>query len=170
MNANYRKLLKFTIFLLTSILIASVSAATYKYMFINGTVTVSTTTGLVWVKGSDAPASTSIAGGSVSLPFTIQNGTVMNFTYCLYLKNLDASSHPVQINVTTAANPTLYNGFHIMIYNNASQTLIHTLNALTTDSYSSTITSSQVWRLLFDIDAKSTATGSDTFVLEFTYQ
>jgi hypothetical protein len=170
MNTNYRKLLKFATLLVTSILIASVSATTYKYMFINGTVTISTTTGLNWVKGSDAPTGTNIAGGSVSVPFTVQNGTAMNFTYCLYLKNLDTSSHPVQINVTTPATSSLYDKFNIMIFNNASQTFIHTLNALTTDSYSSTITSSQIWRLLFQINAKSTASGSDTFVMEFTYQ
>jgi len=167
---NYRKIFKFATLLLTAMLIATVSAATYKYMYIDGSVTISTTTGLKWVEGTDAPSGTSIAGSTVTLPLTAQNGTPTNFTYCLYLQNLDASDHPVVINITSAANSTLYDEFNLMIFNNSTEAHIDTLIVTTTDSYSGTITSSTVWRLTFEVSAKASSSGSDTFDVQFRYE
>ncbi|MBS7633427.1 hypothetical protein KEJ15_07430 [Candidatus Bathyarchaeota archaeon] len=170
-NMTYRKVIKILSLLITSALIATVSAATYKYMYIDGSVTISTTTGLKWVEGSDAPSGTSIAGSTVTLPLSVQNGTPINFTYCLYLQNLDTTAnHSLLISVTNDANTTLYDEFNIFIFNNASGSYIDTINVLTTDSCSGSILTSEVWRLTFEVAAKASASGTDTFDIQVRYE
>jgi hypothetical protein len=170
MKENYRKIFKFATLLLTAMLIATVSAATYKYMYIDGSVSISTTTGLKWVKGIDAPSGTSIAGSTVTLPLTVQNGTTINFTHCLYLENLDAFNHSVVIDITSAADSGLYDEFNLMIFNNSTEAHIDTLIVTTTDSYSGNITDNALWRLTFEVAATPSASGSDTFDVQFRYE
>jgi hypothetical protein len=140
-------------------------------MYIDGSVTFTTGTGLKWVEGTDAPASTSIAGSTATLPFTAKNGTTANYTYCLYLQNLDSSNHSLLISVTNDATASYYDEFNMFIFNNATEASIDVINILTTDSYSGNITASAVWRLTFEVGAKSTSTtGSDTFDIQFRYE
>jgi len=172
MKAYKKKILKLVTLLMTSLMIGYASAATYKYLYIDGSVSFTTGTGLRWVEGSDAPASTSISGTTVTIPFQVQNGTPTNFTYCLYLENLDASSHSILINVTNDATSSYYDEFNIFIFDNDTDTYIATLNVLDgTSSYDGTISGSAIWRLTFEITAKSTTTsGSDEFDLQFRYE
>ncbi|NWF86447.1 hypothetical protein HXY32_01315 [Candidatus Bathyarchaeota archaeon] len=171
MKFNYKKSLKFVTMLVTALLIAIVSAQIYNYMYIDGSVSFTTGTGLKWVQGADAPSGTSIAGATVTLPFTARNGTVANYTYCLYLQNLDNSSHSILISVTNDATASYYNEFNMFIFNNATGTQIDVVNLLTTDSYSGTVGALAVWRLTFEVYTKSTTTsGSDTFDIQFRYE
>ena len=171
MNMNYKKSLKIVTLLITALLIATASAAVYNYMYIVGSVSFTTGTGLKWIKGADAPASTSIAGATVTLPFAARNGTTANYTYCLYIQNLDSSTHPLVINVTTYPIASYYDKFNIFLFDNATGTQIKVMHLLTTDSYSGTIDVLAVWRLTFEIAAKSTkTTGSDIFNIQFRYE
>jgi hypothetical protein len=171
MKFNYKKNLKLIVLLLSSLMIAMVSAQIYNYMYIDGSVTFTSGTGLKWIKGADAPAGTTIAGATVTLPFTAQNGTTANYTYCLYVKNLDASTHSVLISVTNDATASYYDEFNMFIFNNATSTQIDVINVLTTDSYSGTIGVSAAWYLTFEVGAKSTTTsGSDTFDIQLRYE
>jgi hypothetical protein len=171
MKLNYKKNLKFVTLLITALLIATASATVYNYIYINGSVTFTSGTGLKWIEGPDAPTSTSILGSIVTLPFTVQNGSTTNYTYCLLVQNLDASDHPLLISVTTEANSSYYDEFNIFVFNNATGTQIDMLNLLTNDSYSGTISASATWHLTFEIIAKSTSTtGSDAFYVQFRYE
>jgi hypothetical protein len=171
MKINYKRSLKFVTLLIASLLIASASATVYNYMYINGTVTFGTGTGLRWNKGIDAPSGTTIAGASVTLPFTAKNGTTANYTYCLYVQNLDASSHPILISVTNDATAGYYDEFNMFIFNNATGTQIDVIDLLTSDSYTGTVAASAIWRLTFEVAAKSTQTsGNDAFIIEFRYE
>ncbi|HVO36945.1 MAG TPA: hypothetical protein VMT01_02100 [Candidatus Acidoferrum sp.] len=172
MRINYKKSLKIITLLVASILIASASAATYTYMYINGSVTISST-GLTWIKGDGASAGTTISGSTATVALSISNGTTTNFTNYLYMKNLDASTHSLMINITTAATASLYetNGFNISIYNNATQAYVGSLDVLSTSSYySGTFPASGVWHFVFQVATKTDASGSDSFNVQFTYQ
>jgi len=171
MKINYKKNLKFVTLLITALLIATVSAQVYNYMYIDGSVSFTTGTGLKWIEGADAPSGTSIAGATVNLPFTARNGTTANYTYCLYIQNLDNSTHSLLISVTNDATAGYYDEFNMFVFNNVTGTQIDVINLLTSDSYSGTMGALAVWRLTFEIAAKSTQTsGSDTFDIQFRYE
>jgi hypothetical protein len=171
MKINYKRNLKFVTLLIASLLVATASATVYNYMYINGSVSFGTGTGLRWNKGSDAPSGTTIAGASVTLPFTAKNGTTANYTYCLYVQNLDSSAHPILISVTNDATAGYYDEFNMFIFNNATGTQIDVIDLLTSDSYTGSVDASAIWRLTFEIAAKSTQiSGSDTFSLQFRYE
>lgn len=174
MKMDYKKTLKLITLLLSSLLIATVSAQVYTYMYIDGSVTISTDKGLRWVQGDSAPSGTSIAGSTVTLPLAVNNGTTTNFTHVLYLQNLDASAHSVLINITTAATSSKYetNGFNLTIYTNSTTpTYIGQLDVLSTSSYySGSIAVSEVWHITFELYTKTDASGSDSFDVQFRYE
>ena len=171
MNAKYKKSLKIVTLLASTLLIATASAQIYRYMFIEGTVTIGNT-GLTWIEGDSAPSGTDITGNTATLPLDVSNGTLANFTHVLYLENLDASDHDLTIEITDAANPTLYEtlGFNATISTNSTGALVDTLNVLTTDSYSGTIPASTVWEVSFQIQTAVDASGSDDFSMQFSYE
>ena len=163
--------MKLLTLLISTLLIATASATIYKYMYIDGSVDISTSTGLKWVKGSDAPSSTTIAGSTVTLPLLVNNGTPVNFTYCLYLVNLDsAKNHSLTIEVTTASGTTDFIKFNLMLFENVSSTHIHTLDVTTTGSYVDTIVQSDVWRFTFEVYATPSASGLVYFDIDVTYE
>lgn len=55
MKINYKKSLKLVTLLITSLLIATVSAEVYRYMYIYGTITVGSPK-LIWLEGEDVTA------------------------------------------------------------------------------------------------------------------
>ncbi|MEM3873909.1 MAG: hypothetical protein QXU45_02090 [Candidatus Bathyarchaeia archaeon] len=171
MKTNFRKMLKFSVLLVSSLLIATASAAYYRYLNIQGFVSVGPG-GLIWVKGVEQAGTVTISGSTATVSFTLTNGTTNDITGHLYLKNLDNINHSIVINVTDAANQTYYTTFEIRIYNNATGASIAALNALSTSSYySGTITANAVWHITFYIVTKSDASvTNDTFALQFRYE
>jgi hypothetical protein len=171
MKTNIRKILKLSVLLVSSLLIATASAAYYRYLYIQGYVTIGPG-GLVWVKGIEEAGTVSISGSTATVSFSLSNGTENNITQHLYLKNLDNKNHNVVINVTDAANQMYYTTFDIKIYNNVTGAHIATLNALSTlSSYSGTIAANAVWHITFYIETKPDAqVTNDTFALQFRYE
>ncbi len=172
MQLNHRKIFKIATLLLTSAIIASVSAATYRYMYIDGNVSISQT-GLKWVKGDGAGSAVTIASSTATVSLTVSNGTTTNFTNYLYISNLDASSHSIVVNITHAATSAYYEtlGFNITLYNTSTGAHIDTLDALTTDSYAGTIDASAAWHVTFELETKADSTGnSDDFDVQFMYE
>jgi len=55
MKMNYKKTLKFVTLIITSLLIATVSAQIYRYMYIDGSVTISSAK-MIWILGDNAPS------------------------------------------------------------------------------------------------------------------
>lgn len=171
MNAKYKKSLKIISLLAASLLIATASAQIYKYMFISGSVNITTDTGIVWVLGEEASAESSIAGSTATISLDVANGTIANFTHVLYLQNQDASAHSMTINVTDAATSSLYDSFNVTVTVNATGALVDQLDALTTDSYAGSMDASAIWQVSFEIQTKVDATAqTDTFSLQFTYE
>jgi len=171
MKLNYKKSLKLITLLITSLLIATVSAQAYRFLYIEGTVSISTT-GLKWVEGDSGGSDVTITGSTAAVTLSISNGTTANFTHYLYLENLDASDYTLIINITSAASSSLYesNGFNMTIYNNSTEAHIDTLDVLTTDSYSGTVTASVVWHITFEVATATDASGSDNFTIQFRYE
>lgn len=172
MELNHKKALKLIVLLLSSLLIATVSAQAYRFMYIGGTVTITPGTGLGWVKGDKASAGTSIAGSTATVSLSIGNGTIANFTHYLYLKDLNSTGFSVVINITDAATTSFYeaNGFNMTIYDNSTQAYIDTLNVLTTDSYSGSIGADVVWHITFEVATLTDANGGDSFDIQFRYE
>jgi len=117
MNVNYKKCLKIVTLVITAVLIGSVSAATYSYMYIQGGGSI-TSGGLSWATGEDAPAGATVVGAYVTnMNFSIPVDSDMNFTDSLHLINADTSPHTFGIESTvTAGNASKFSAFDMVIY------------------------------------------------------
>lgn len=173
MKINYKRSIKFVTLLITALLIATVSAQVYRYMYIDGSVSVGTAK-LVWIKGPDAPSSATVTGSTVTMPFDVEPGTPQNFTYCLYLNNSDTADHNMTISVTTAVTAD-FDEFKIHIYINSTQTFVDTLDVTTSDSYetytgNSPLSAGEAYRMTFELAPSTTASGSYDFDIEVEYE
>jgi hypothetical protein len=171
MNTKYKKSLKLVSLLITAIIIGTVSATTYNYMYMNGSVTIGTAK-IVWLAGSDAPGDTSITGGTVTMDLDVQPGVAQNFTEALFLKNQDTVGHALNITVTTSLLTADFDTANAYISTNSSGSwaYLDTLTLTTTsDQYSATLTAGNYYRLTFEIQAKTNASGTKSFVLQVTY-
>jgi hypothetical protein len=177
MNMNYKKTLKFVTLLITSLLIATVSAQTYVYMYINGSVTIGSEQ-LVWIAGASAPGDISIAGGTVTLDLDVQPDFEQNFTECLFLKNQDGSDHNMTISITTAASAATFDWFYADIYENSTSSWVYvdTLDITNSaDSYETYTTNTPLvsggfYRFTFALKAKTGTSGTHDFDLKVTYE
>ena len=173
MKINYKKSLKFVTLLITALLIATVSAATYRYMYIEGGVTV-TSAKLIWLKGSDVP-NCNITGSTAALAVNIEQGTPVNFTEALFMKNTNASgSFSYTISITQALSPSSdFERAKMHIYENytipSSWTYLHTLDLTNaTDSYSDSLSYGKYLRMTLEFNA-TIATGTSNFKVQVQY-
>jgi len=173
MKTNCKKILKMSILLVSSLLIATASASYYRYLCIQGTVSISAG-GLAFVKGVELAGTVNIVGSTADIALSLNNGTTNDITNHLYLKNLDAEkSYDVTINITDDANSSYYSTFEVKIYDNSTGNPIASLNALSKGDSSGlkTIAGGGVWHITFYIVTLSTAeVSNDTFALQFTYE
>lgn len=176
MNFNYRKSLKLLTLLITSILIATVSASTYVYMYIDGSITIGTAK-LVWIEGLDAPEDVVISGGTVIMNLDVQPGLRQNFTDCLFLKNQDSAAHNLTITVTTSVSSVTFDEFYIHIYKNETTwAYVDTLDGtISNDQYSTypgdtPLIAGGFYRLAFQIKADASASGTVDFDICVTYE
>ena len=117
MRLNYKKSLKLATLLITAIIIGTASAVTYSYMYIKGSVTISSAE-LIWLKGSDVP-NCNITGSTVSLAVNVEQGTPINFTNALFLKNANATGYfNYTISVAEPLSPTDFETAKMYIYQN----------------------------------------------------
>jgi len=119
MKINYKKSLKMITLLITSILIAAVSAQVYSYMYIEGSGEITTLGGMKWEKGTTAPAGATIDGYYVrTLNLSIPKNTFKNFTDCLRLINNDTGYHTFSVEITeVGGNTTKFTTFNLAVYN-----------------------------------------------------
>lgn len=169
-NIRGKKSLKFLFLVLTSLLISIVSATVYNYMYIQGTVTIGAAQ-IVWVLGSGAPSGTTITGGLVTMGLTAQPGLNQTTTYCLYLKNNNATkTYNMNITITTPLSTTFFNSANIYLYNNATSAYITSIAMTAATTYTTTLAGNGVDRLDFQIHAKnSTTSGQYAFDVRVTY-
>jgi len=115
MEVNYKKLLKVSVLLLSSVIIGAVSAANYGYLYIQGTVTVGTRN-LQWVKDGSP-----VTGDTASITLNVEQYTPTNITGRLFLNNTDSSnSYSLTLTVTSAASSTDFDNLTIYVYRNGT--------------------------------------------------
>jgi len=176
MKTNYKKIIKIVSLIISSLLIASASAATYRYMFIDGSTTVGAAK-LLWIEGDDAPAGTTISGSTVTVDFNVEPGTPQNFTNCLYLKNLDSVPHNMTLSVTSTISSGNFTEFGIHIYDNSTSSwvFVDTLDVTTSDSYetytgNTPLGSMSYYLMTFEIAANVSASGTYNFDIQIEYE
>jgi len=179
MNVDYKKSLKIVTLLLSAIIIASVSAATYNYMYIDGSITVGSAK-LIWIAGADAPGDITLAGGTVTMDLDVQPGVNQNFTEALFLKNQDTASHNLTITVTTALSSDDFDIANAFIYENATVpgtwTHLDTLTLTTADDQYSSYTGNTplvnggYYRFTFEIQADLAASGQYSLDIQVVYE
>lgn len=173
MKIEYKKSLKLVTLLITALIIATVSAQVFRYMYIDGSVTVGAAK-LVWIKGSEAPSGATVTGSTVTMPINAEPGTPQNITYCLYLNNSDTVAHNMTISVTTAVTSD-FDEFKIHIYINSTQTFVDTLDVTISDSYktytgNNPLSAGEAYRMAFELAPSTTASGSYDFDIQVEYE
>lgn len=174
MKENYKKSLKFITLVITALLIATVSAATYRYMFIDGSVTVGTSK-MLWIEGSDSPADATVSGSTYTVDFDVEPGTPVNFTECVFLKNNDTSAHNLTISVTTTISASDFTECNMHIYNNSTSAFIDTIDITTSDSYetytgNTPLAAGNSYQMTFEVYATASASGTYNFDIEVEYE
>ncbi len=175
MNANYKKCLKIATLVITAVLIGSVSAATYVYMYIDGSIIIGTAK-LVWLEGTDPDVDATISGGTVTMDLHVQPGLMQNFTECLFLKNEDTADHNLTITVTTNVSTSTFDTFKIYIYENSTEASVDTLDGtIVADQYSSYTANTPLiaggsYRLTFEVKAKTGTSGTVNFDIQTRYE
>jgi hypothetical protein len=117
-----KKSLKIAILLLTSLLIASVSASTYYTMFMTGNITIGGNE-VTFTPGGDWGTSTMGTGNqTVSLNLAGEEGAVTTISDPVRILNSGTGSHDVNLQLVTwdGDSEDDLNYIHITIYNDAS--------------------------------------------------
>ena len=172
MKPNIKRILKFATLLLSSLLIATASAAVVRYMEIQGTVNVGTLK-LIWIDGADADAT--IVGSLATFSLNVENNTLVTFTEAILLKNnvTDGTSYNYNVSITDALNSSYFEVANLKLYTNGSGSWspLGTLNLNSTSSmYQSTAPLLQGEYIRFTIEIKAVQDGaSDTFTVQVTY-
>jgi len=176
MNINYKKSAKLILLLISTLIIATVSAQTYRYMYIDGSVTVGTAK-LIWIKGDNAPSDSTVSGSTYTVDLDVEPGTPLNFTECVFLKNQDTAAHNMTISVTTTISATDFTECKMHIYENstASWVFVDTLDITTSDSYetytgNNPLGTGEYYRMTFEVAATVGASGTYDFDIQVEYE
>ena len=174
MNVNYKKTFKLSTLLIASLLIGLASAASYKYLYIDGTVTVGTQK-IVWIQSGTGE----IAGDTATVGLSVEPGVSTDFNDTLYLKNKDTSDHNLTITVTTAVSSD-FTYFYIYIYENftspGSWQLVDGLDVKTLNDQYSTYTGNSplqddsYYKLDFGVKPTTGASGPYNFDVKVTFE
>jgi len=169
-----RKSLKFLGLLISSLLIATVSAATYRYLYIDGSIVVGTQY-MSWILGTDAPPGASISGTTAITNFNVEEGTPINFTEALFLKNNNATgSFTYNITISTNVSSSEFQRAQMHIFQNwtgpaTNWTYVDTLDLTNPDDYySSSLAYGKYLRMTFEINA-TIASGTKEFNVQVEY-
>jgi len=167
-----RKALKLLGLLISAMLIATVSAQVYRYMYIDGSITVGTQY-MSWILGDEAPSDASVSGTTAIMDFHVEEGTPLNFTEALFLKNNNASgSFTYNITVTTNVQSTEFQRALMHIYENYTipWTYLSTIDLTNaTDFYSNSLAGGKYLRMTFEINATIASGNSRSFDIQLEY-
>jgi hypothetical protein len=173
MKINLKKSGKLIMLLLSSLIIAAVSADVYRYMYIDGSITVGSPQ-LIWILGSDAPGDASIAGSTAIIDLDVEQGVPINFTETLFLKNNNTGSS-ISYNLTSTAVVASadFQRANMHIYQN--YTVPGTWNFLATmdltdisSFYAGSLPNNSTIRITFEVNA-TIATGARSFDIQVEY-
>jgi hypothetical protein len=156
MNINYKKSLKLITLLITSLLIATVSATVYYSLTMQSTVTVSSTY-VKFINATDTPAGSTVDYSFCTLSLsTLPNSTII-YERAVGVNNTDETNgHYIRLrHVSVAPNgtATVGNFTHIKFYLlDSSNATVATLN-YTTNGNNWSVTSDTDWVLLQNLTA-----------------
>jgi hypothetical protein len=170
MKLNYKKSLKFVTLLISALLIATVSATIYDYMYLNANVGVQGMY-LAWKLGADnSTAGTQINGVTATLTNLKgpPNGTRI-YADPVRLNNTGGSTITFDLLIDTVSGNTVYlDSIIVRIYNVTNGASIRNATVWTnatgkgSDETGLQIGSNHVWRFQWEIKWKSTALGTHT--------
>jgi len=168
MEINVKKALKVITLLITSLLIANASASIIRQMELQGNITVGLPQ-LIWIEGEDVSAT--ISGSLAIISLTVENGTDMNFTRALYLKNNGTALYNYNITVSTGLLGSDFEIAMIHIYTNSSGTWTYVDSIDLTDSsdyYQGTLDTGNYLRFTIEVKAiKNNISRSFTVKVEY---
>jgi len=125
MKTNYKKMLKFATLLITSALIATVSAQIYSYMYIEGSGSIISQK-LSWQLGESSPSGATIQGAYVkNFNLSVPANTPRTFNDSLRIVNNDINKgYTFSLEVTSVGgNPGNFSKFDLVLYNSTGDTL-----------------------------------------------
>jgi len=164
MNINYKKSAKLIILLISSLLIATVSATVYNYMYQDATIGVEGLP-LAWINGTDSTdAGTQING--VTCTLTQLKGPpngIREYPDPVRLNNTGASSVTFDLLIDQVTSDTAQmDSIIVRLYNVTNSASMGNLTVWTSGSQGSdltslTITENTQWRFQWEIKWKSTA-------------
>jgi len=170
-----RKTLRLLIFLLSALLVMTVSAAVYNYMYLQASPISAKTAKVVFANGSDATAAgTSVGTNGTSVKFTSMSGwpnATRVYENATVIKNVDTAVSFVCLlsrdswSGNTASIDTLY----VRIYN-AAGTLQGTLDVKASNTTTFTIPFGATWRLEWNIKWSATALSTDTITVTLAFR
>jgi len=173
MRLNYKKSLKLITLLITSILIATVSATVYSYMYIEGSGNI-TGQELKWELGTTAPSGASVLGSYVkNLNLTIPMNNPKNFTDCLRIVNENATGITFDLEISSVyGNTSKFTTFNLIVYNSTNNSYA-TLDVKTQGNKASDLYimgSGEKLYIRFEVTPKTNeASGYITFTVKLTY-
>jgi hypothetical protein len=170
MKTNTKKILKLTTLLVTSLIIATASATTYNYLYLQGTVTVGSQK-IVWIKTDTGE----VAGDTVTITLPVESDIPISFNDTLYLKNKDTAGHNMTIKVTSAVSSG-FSYLYVHIYENFTNPgtwqLVDTLDVKTLNDEYSTYTDNEPLQAggYYKLDFEIKTTAGATFTIKVTYE
>jgi len=171
MKISFRKSLKLIALLITSLLIATVSAAVYNYMYLQASPISAKTAKVVFANGSDATAAgTDVGTNGTYVKFTSLSGwpnATRVYENATVIKNVDTA-----VNFACLLSRDSWSGsgtgsisqLYVKIYN-AGGTLQGTLDVKAGNTTTFTIPFGAIWRLEWNIKWSATALSTDTITV-----
>jgi hypothetical protein len=173
MKLNTKRLAKIITLAITSLLIATASAEVYKYLYIDGSITVGSAQ-MVWILGDDAPGDGSISGSTATIDLDVEQGTPVNFTEVLFLKNDGSVTYNYNITLSTVVAGADFDEAKMHIYENdttpGTWTYLDTIDLTNSaDYYASTLAAGNYTRMSFEVAATASASGVKPFDVQVEY-
>ena len=170
MKTHIKKVLKLVILMISSVLIASVSADTFYSMFMNANIGVSGANKIYFTPGTDWTTGSTMGDGNqtVTLDLDGQNGTATIISDPVRIYNNDTSAHNINLILLSwdGESQSQLNYINITLYNayptggTAQGNTIYLVPGTgdVTQTSSVSIPSGATWRVEWVIYWKSTAT------------
>jgi hypothetical protein len=168
-NIRSRKALKFLGLLITAMIIATVSAQVYNYMYIQGSATASTLKGLKWETGTDLPSpGPTIVGYTVTNLNFSTGASPTNYSDCLRIINQDTGeAHNFTLRTKKSwGGMTDYQELNLVVFNattGGTQQDILDLTTVNDQTSVMTIPANKTWGILVEIIPVSVPTGTKAF-------
>jgi len=168
-----KKSLKLLFLLMTSLLVASVSASIYYTMYMNATIGVAGNVVQFWAGGDTTTVGGSITDARQKVTFSSmngKNGSLTTISDAVRINNTDTlNDHTIELKLSswTGNSSSVLNYINVTMYDGITKKgnsiyLVPGGSGQVTTTGNQTITAGTNWRVQWDIYWKGTATTSDS--------